>query len=237
MRKKRQAFSLAEAALCTGMLGLLLLTLFAVLNFGFQAFGVGNSRMGILGEAESLAARMRRDIESSTFSSIKIQDDNSRRVTVPTSAGPREEVRHLLCLVGMSEWIQPDAFQAQDGAPEWNRYWLYHSDLGLPKGSLYRLEIEPDNVGENRGSGWKRWTDYLSDYALAPPGAGPLYTSQVVRSRRLTSQLLGFEVTRSTTTVAVRVRLVWAGRKSPEAGKRTEVQEIFMRVPPRNRMR
>lgn len=237
MRSKKRAFSLAEAVLCTGMLGLLLITLFAVLNFGFQAFGVGNSRMGILGESESLVSRLRRDIEFSTFSSIKIQADSSREVTVPTSAGPRVEVRHLLCMAGMSEWIQPQAFQAQDGAPEWNRYWLYHSDLGLPKGSLYRLEIEPDNVGSNRGSGWKSWTDYLADYALAPPGAGPLFTSEVLRSRRLTSQLLGFEVTKSNTTVTVRLRLLWAGRKSPEAGKRSEVQELYMRVPPRNRMR
>ncbi|MBX3167254.1 MAG: hypothetical protein KF760_07570 [Candidatus Eremiobacteraeota bacterium] len=236
MSRKRQAFSLAEALLCTGMLGLLLVTLFVVLNFGFQAFGVGTTRMGILGEIESLVARLRRDIESSTFSSIKIQNDNSRRVTVSTSAGPRDEVRHILCMVGMSEWGQPQAFQPQDGAPEWNRYWLYHSDLGVPKGSLYRLEIEPANVGSNRGSGWKNWTDYLTDYALTPPATGPLYTSQVLRTRRLTSQLLGLEVTRTTAAVTVRLRLLWDGRKSPEAGKRTEVQEIYLRVPPRNRM-
>ncbi len=235
--KKRQAFSLPEAILCTGMLGLLLMTLFVVLNFGFQAFGVGNSRMGILGESESLVARLRRDMESSTFSSIKIQDDDSRKVTVATSAGPREEVRHLLCMVGMSDWGQTQSFQAQDGAPEWNRYWLYHADLALPKGSLNRLEIEPDNVTTNRGSSWKSWTDYLADHGLAPPAAGPLYTSRVVRSRRLTSQLLGFEVTRTNLTVAVRLRLLWAGRKTPEAGKRSEVQEIYLRVPPRNRMR
>lgn len=235
--RRRRAFSLAEAIVCTGMLGLLLITLFVVLNFGFQAFGVGNSRMGILGEAESLVARLRRDLESSTFSSIKIQADSSREVTAATSAGPRQEVRHLLCMVGMNEWGQTQAFQAQDGAPEWNRYWLYHADLGVPKGSLFRLEIEPDNLGSNRGSGWRSWTDYLSDYSLAPPAAGPLYTSQLVRSRRLTSQLLGFEVTRTTTSVTVRLRLLWAGRKTPEAGKRSEVQEIYLRVPPRNRMR
>ena len=237
MRKRRRAFTLAEALVCTGLLGMLLITLFVVLNFGFQAFGVGNSRMGVLGESEALVARLRRDVECSTYSSIKIQDDNSRKFSVPTSSGARDEVRHLLCMVGMSDWTQPGAYQGQDGAPEWNRYWLYHADLGQPKGSLFRLEIEPDNVGSNRGSGWKNWLDYLTDHALTPPSAGPLYSSQLIRSRRLTSQLLGFEVSKTPAAVIVRLRLLWAGRKTPEAGKRSEIQELYLRVPPRNRMR
>ena len=237
MLRKQGGFSLAEAVVCTGLLGLLLITLFMVLNFGFQAFGVGNTRMGAMGEFEALVARLRRDIECSTYSSIQIQDDNSRKLTVSTSSGSRQEVRHLLCMVGMNEWNQPAAFQDQDGGPEWDRYWLYHADLSQPKGHLYRLEIEPNNVGANRGSGWKNWQNYLTDYALAPPGVGPLYTSRLIRCRRLTSQLLGFEVAQSPTDVIVRLRLLWAGRKTPEAGKRSEVQEIYLRVPPRNRIR
>jgi len=237
MGKSRRGFSLAEAVVCTGLLGLLLLTLFVVLNFGFQAFGVGNKRMGVLGELETLAARLRRDIECSTYSSIQIQDDNSRKLTVSTSSGSRQEARDLLCMVGMNEWNQPAAYQDQDGGPEWDRYWLYHADLGQPKGQLFRLEIKPNNVGANRGSGWQNWQNYLTDHALAPPSAGPLYTSRLIRSRRLTSQLLGFEVAQTPTDVTVRLRLLWAGRKTPEAGKRSEVQELFLRVPPRNRIR
>ena len=237
MGKNRKGFSLAEAVVCTGLLGLLLLTLFVVLNFGFQAFGVGNTRMGALGEFEALVARLRRDIECSTYSSIKIQADNSRKLTVSTSSGPRQEVRHLLCMVGMNEWNQPAAFQDQDGCPEWDRYWLYQADLGQPKGQLFRLEIEPDNVGGNRGSSWKNWQSYLTAHALAPPSLGPLYTSRLIRCRRLTSQLLGFEVAQTPTDVTVRLRLLWAGRKTPEAGKRSEVQEVVIRVPPRNRIR
>jgi hypothetical protein len=208
-----------------------------VLNFGFQAFGVGNSRMGAMGEFEALVGRLRRDIECSTYSSIKIQDDNSRGLTVSTSSGPRQEVRHLLCMVGMNEWNQPAAFQDQDGGPKWDRYWLYHADFGQPKGQLFRLEIEPDNVGSNRGSGWKNWQNYLTDHALAPPSAGILYTSRLIHSRRLTSQLLGFEASLTPTDLIVRLRLLWAGRKTPEAGKRSEVQELYLRVPPRNRIR
>ena len=234
MSKRRRAF---EALVCTGLLGMLLITLFVVLNFGFQAFGVGSSRAGVLGESEALVARLRRDIECSTYSSIKVQDDNSRTLSVSTSSGTRDEVRHLLCMVGMSDWTMPDAFQVQDGAPEWNRYWLYHADLAQPKGALFRLEIEPDNVGANRGNGWKNWLDYLSDHAQGPPSAGALYTSQLIRSRRLTSQLLGFEVSKTPAAVVVRLRLIWAGRKTPQAGKRTEIQELYVRVPPRNRMR
>lgn len=235
--QRRKAFSFAEAIVCTGMLGMLVLILFAIVNFGFQSFGLGSSRMGVFSEFESLAAGLRRDIECSTYSSVKIQDDSSRTVSVVTTAWTRQESRHLLCMVGMSDWGSPQAFASQDGEPIWNRYWLYHADLGLPQGSLYRLEIEPDNVGSNRGAGWSSWQDYLTDYRLSPPPLGPLYTSTLVRRRKLTSQLLGFEASRTPVDVVVRLRFLWAGRKSPDGGKRSEIQELNLRIPPRNRMR
>lgn len=236
-RTAGRGFSFPEAVVCIALLGMLVLCLFAVVNFGFQAFGLGNSRMGVLAEFEGLAAMLRRDIECSTYSSIKIKDDSSRTVSVSTSSGTHQETRHLLCMVGMSEWGRPEAFATQDGEPIWNRYWLYHADLAVPQGSLYRLEIEPDNVGANRGGGWLPWQEYLTDHPTTPPANGPLYTSQLIRSRRLTSKLLGFDATRTPLDVIVKLRILWAGRKGPDGGKRTEVQELSIRVPPRNRMR
>ena len=193
--------------------------------------------MGVMAEFEGLTAMLRRDIECSTYSSVKIEDDASRNVSVTTSTGTRPEKRHLLCLVGMNDWTRAQSFDSQDGSPNWNRYWLYHADLSAPEGSLYRLEIEPDNVGSNRGGGWLSWRDYLTDHRVTPPPIGPLYTSELIRSRRLTSKLLGFEASQTPVDVIVKLRLLWAGRKGPDGGKRSEVQELSLRVPPRNRMR
>lgn len=234
---KSQAFSLLEVVVCCGLFSALAMLLFGALHLGFQAFALGSQRGGGQSQLEVTLAQLKRDLELSTFTSLQIENGVHRQIQVQNQHGDRRELRSLVAFVGMDRWLESTSYDPQSGVPLWNRYWVYHADLKRPLGNLSRVEVIPGNAGSNTGTRWPEWDSYLTQFPDQSPPPQSLGDSRVVQNKRLSDQLLGFEVEATASQVLIGLRLSWQGRTNVTGQKRAEIQEVRLRVVPRNRVR
>ena len=234
---KERGFSVVEAILACALFSLAGLCLFSMLQFGFRAFSIGGQRMGAQAEAETILLRLRADLESTTVASIRTLDGGGRNIVVPLSVGLTNQPRHILCCCGLTDWSNKANYDRSSGQPKWDRYLVYQADLNQ-QGGLYRLELEPTSTDVN-DEGWQQFSNYCSAFPNLPPATGvTVGAARVTRRQRLTSRLLGFETTKASGDLVIRVLLYNEGYRGPTSGsKRSQVLETQTRIAIRNRSR
>ncbi len=189
--------------------------------------------MGIQAEQEAILMHLRADLEFTTVSSIRTLDGGPRNIVVPLSVGPTNQPRHLLCCCGLTNWNDKNNYNIQSGLPNWDLYLIYHADLA-PQGNLYRLEMGPVSADDN---GWNQFTNYCSSYPNLPPLQGVSLAGVSTRRRqRMTQNLLGFELTKASNDLVVRLLLFNSSYRDPMGNsKRSQVLESKTRIAIRNR--
>lgn len=219
--------------LACALFSLVSLCLFGLMQFGFRAYFMGGQRMGIQAEQEAILMHLRADLEFTTVSSIRTLDGGPRNIVVPLSVGPTNEPRHLLSCCGLTDWNDKNKYNIQSGLPNWDLYLVYHADLAA-QGSLYRLEMGPLSANDE---GWNQFPNYCSIFPNQPPVVGAKVAGISTRRRqRLTQNLLGFEVTKATDDLVVRLLLFNSSYRDPTGNsRRSQVLETKTRIAIRNR--
>ncbi|MBS2036270.1 hypothetical protein JST97_14865 [bacterium] len=231
----KRGFSVLEAVLACALFSLASLCLFGLMQFGFRAFSMGGQRMGLQAEQEAILMHLRADLEFTTVSSLRVADGGPRNVVVPLSVGPTNEPRHQLCCCGLTDWNAKNNYNPQSGLPNWDLYLIYQADLA-PQGSLFRVEMGPVYYANDEG--WNQFSSYSAAFPNLPPGLGANVAGLVVRRRqRLSSNLLGFEVTKASSDLVVRLLLFNSSAYRDPAGgsRRSQVLETKTRIAIRNR--
>lgn len=220
-----RGFSLLELVLGCALLSLVTFVIFFSLNYGFRSFTLASARSGLQGELRSLAARLHYDATLSTMSGPQIAS-LGRTLSTTTDGGTSAQPRHLLCLPGKRNWNDDGSFEPGSGLPIWDEYIVYHADLER-QGSLSRVTVRPADPFQ--GGGWLGFSNYLATYRnLAPVTGAPVGGGTVQSVRRLSRDLLGFQASKSSSGLAVLVRLVSRTR-------RDEILEAVLQIQPRNR--
>ena len=229
----KQGFSLLEVILSCSLLMLASAVIFSVFCYGQRGFSLASGRNSIQCDARSTFARLRQDLEQSAWSGVSLDTGVLRRATVPLSTGPSVQPRDLICMASLTDWYASGNFDPVTGLPLWNSYVLYHPDLQTNQSKLYRVELV---VPAFSGGGWSDFTTYFTGYLGTPPAVGTNISGAVVRSRRvLAGSLLGFEISKSTKSILVTLRL-WNRAKGVVQGSKDkdEILEIRSRIAPNN---
>lgn len=233
---KRRGFSLVELMLGCTLLGLLTTALFALLSLGMRSFQTASVRAGGRADLQAAMEHLQQDIEQSTVAGATTE--THRQVDVRLEgAVARNRPRHLMCLPGKLQWESSAGFNAERGNPIWDCYWVYHADLS-ERGSLSRLELLPTGSTQPDDLGWDDFPTYISSFPDMPPARGATVANFRVNAiRRLTQNLLSFEVLKSTDGIKVSL-VIRNTTQSLHKGQRreellaTDLQIVCRNTPP-----
>ena len=109
--------------------------LFLTIAWGFRSFSLAMARSDVTTEARRLTLYLERELRSSNYFSVTTE----RSLTSP-------ERRDGICFVSRDDWSSPGAFDALEGRPAWNRYFVYYATDTQPYGQFVRLVLDPASV-------------------------------------------------------------------------------------------
>lgn len=127
--------------------------LFGVFHLGSGAFRVSVLRQDLQSKARQVLSRLERELVQSSLGTLSVDDSPAR--LVPVDGGNVR--RQALCLAALADWNDLTLYDPNTGAPEWNRYVLYHATRE-PQGRLIRTEIEPAAVVAGP---WPEFTSFV----------------------------------------------------------------------------
>jgi prepilin-type N-terminal cleavage/methylation domain-containing protein len=132
---KKRGFTLLELIVAMGILGLLIIALFEVFDFGSKAFREANIRQNAQGAMTRAYSVLRGELRRSHFRSISV-------VERATNVDDVEVRRDALSLGGLKDWHDPANYDELNGVPKWNRFILFY---GTMDGKLVRTTVDLDN--------------------------------------------------------------------------------------------
>ncbi len=133
--RSRRGFTVVEALVTLGVFSVFLAILFLTIAWGFRSFSLAMARSDVTTEARRLTLYLERELRSSNYFSITTAKQ-------PTSADRRDGI----CFVSRDDWSSPGAFDALEGRPAWNRYFVYYATDKQPTGEFVRLVLDPASV-------------------------------------------------------------------------------------------
>jgi prepilin-type N-terminal cleavage/methylation domain-containing protein len=132
---KVRGFTLIELIVAMGILGLLIIALFEVFDFGSKAFREANVRQNAQGALTRAYSVLRGELRRSHFRSISVLER-------ATNVDDEEFRRDALSLGGLKDWHDPTNYDELNGVPRWNRFILFYGTLD---GKLARTTVDLDN--------------------------------------------------------------------------------------------
>lgn len=130
----RRGFTLIEAMVVCGMLGLVIGGAFLLFAMGSRGFHQAVSRTGAVGDIHTVMRALERDVRLTHFYSIAT---HGREVSGQNRDG--------LTVAGLSDWSDSARFR-EDGLPRWDRWVTFYATTGL-RGRMIRLETERSGSG------------------------------------------------------------------------------------------
>ena len=115
-RHRNRGFTITEALVTILVFSFFLGVLFVTMSYGFRTFSVAVARSDVTTEARRLMLFMENELRSSAYFSVK---------TVKRNVGG-SLARDGLCFVSLLDWSRPDAYNATENRPDWDRYLIYY---------------------------------------------------------------------------------------------------------------
>ena len=139
---KRAGASLIEVLFALGMLAMLLLVFFMILDLSVRSFRNALVRHNIQSDTQRISYRLSEDLRRSHFFTISNIESRS-------SGGNFE--RHALCIAAVKDWSQPGAIDPITSRPKWDGYVLYYCQRKAgdePVTKLFRCWLKPSDPNE-----------------------------------------------------------------------------------------
>ena len=194
--RRDRGFTLTEALVTILVFSFFLGVLFFTISYGFRTFSVAVARSDVTTEARRLMLFMENELRSSAYFSIK---------TVKRTVGG-SLARDGLCFVSLLDWSRPDAYNATEGRPDWDRYLIYYATKETPSGSLVRTAINPQSALDVGSFPYPPFADKPFDYMLDDPLQ--YKGSDLANTRILASKVKSFSVSTVATSSEVDVRTI-----------------------------
>jgi len=125
-----------------GLLGLLLITFFLILDLSIRAFQRSLVRHNIQADTQRISYRLAEDLRRTHFFTVS-------NVELKSFGGNFD--RHTLCLAGIRDWSKASAIDAVTSRPRWERYILYYcrrQNGDEPVTRLFRCWLQPNNPSD-----------------------------------------------------------------------------------------
>lgn len=214
---KRSGHTLVELIIVCFLLIFVMVGTFLLFQMGSRGFQQAVMRTGAVGDIHRLTRVVRRDIVSSHFYSVAIEN---RSVATPEGSLRRDG----LSLAGLSSWSDADRFETGTGLPKWDR-WIVLYATGEPLGRLVRLELDrpPPNSAQPDNF-----------YPLTPLGsvAGfmadePASVDDVLRVTTLCENVRSFQVETDPVRRLVTLQLIVHNRANRRMTSEDKVEEFL----------
>lgn len=140
--RKRQAFSVLELVIASGLFLMLLGIVFFFFRYGTRAFITANQRQGVQADALRVMDGLQADLKRTASKSVLILNNSSRLRTIDTVSVHRDAIS----LISLKDWSDPnntENFDLAGSQPKWNRYWIYYATTNEDRGAMIRLKIDP----------------------------------------------------------------------------------------------
>jgi hypothetical protein len=226
MRRVPQAGStLAEIAVTTLVLTLLMGTVFTMFQIGYRGFRTVTHRQNTHTQLAAVRASLQQDLQMSNFYGLaKVQSD-------PVTIQKDEVTRSALSAVALSDWSDESSFRnlnefagtsAVLGAPKWDR-WVVYRVTHNPQGELMRHVLDPPS--DQRGTQLLRAPDQLPSMVN---DSNPTRVSwPLANTQRLARQVRDFDVALDHQTRSVSISLTIQSTKAGLKGRPETVQANF----------
>lgn len=188
--------------------------LFLTVGWGFRSFSLAVAKSDVTTEARRIALFIERDMQSSNYFSIQLDDSDDRKVDVDSVACRRDAI----CFVSRDNWAATSLpFDSDKGVPDWNRYFVYYATKEVQYGRLIRLSIDPTKpytdpskgppyAGSIGGFPYDKFSVASSSYLLDNPTG--VYPDDVENVHTLASSIKSFEITLIPASQMVRLHVL-----------------------------
>lgn len=207
-----RGFTIAEALATLSIFGFFMTVLFLTVGWGFRSFSLAVAKSDVTTEARRIALFIERDMQSSNYFSIQLDDSNNREVDVDSVACRRDAI----CFVSRDNWAATSLpFDSDKGVPNWNRYFIYYATKEIQYGRLIRLSIDPSKdksyAGGIGGFPYNKFTTAVTQgesnpYLLDDPTG--IYPQDVENVHTLASSIKSFEITLIPASQMVRLHVL-----------------------------
>ena len=225
-RRSRQAFTLIEILVVSGVFLMLVWMGFGVFDFGSRACGVSNLRSNLQSGAARVILSLENDLRRSNYSSITMI---SRSVTFSGQTYRRDAI----CLVGVANWADPASFNTQFGFPNFDRYIIYYATTNAEGGRLIRslVNTTADPLGGTQSFlGITEKANFNNDPSLnvAPTASDPGQLAYTL----LSDDVRNFVVSDGSTVQSIKASLTLfrEGVLSPTGGQKRVDQSFQMDI-------
>lgn len=140
--KKTRASSLLELIFALGLLGMLSVVFFLILDMSLRSFQRAIVRHNIQADTQRIAYRLTEDLRRSHFLTVS---------TVEARSSQNNFQRDAICMAGVKDWTSASAIDPANNRPKWDRYFLYYCVRQAgdePVTALYRCAIKPASAQE-----------------------------------------------------------------------------------------
>ena len=149
--RKRQAFSVLELVIASGLFLMLLGIVFFFFRYGTRAFITANQRQGVQADALRVMDGLQADLKRTASKSVLILNNSSRLRTIDTVSVHRDAIS----LISLKDWSDPnntENFDLAGSQPKWNRYWIYYATTNEDRGAMIRLCRDDPKLNNFDGS-------------------------------------------------------------------------------------
>lgn len=138
--KKQRASTVIEVLFALGLLGMLSVVFFLILDMSLRSFQRAIVRHNIQADTQRIAYRLTEDLRRSHFFTVS---------TIEARSSLDNHKRDAICMAGVKDWTSPTAIDPVTNRPKWDRYFFYYCVRQAgdePVTSLYRCVIKPANA-------------------------------------------------------------------------------------------
>jgi hypothetical protein len=139
---KRTGSSLIEVTFALGILAMLLITFFVIMDVSIRSFQNALVRHNIQSDTQRISYRLSEDLRRSHFFTVS---------NVELRSSGNKFDRHTLCIAAVRDWSQPGAIDPITSRPRWDGYVLYYCQRQSgdePLTRLFRCWLKPANPSE-----------------------------------------------------------------------------------------
>ncbi len=224
---KVKGFTITEALVTSLVFSFFVTVVFLTIAWGFRTFSLAVARSDVSTEARRLALFMETELLTSDYFSVS---------TVSRSV--RNDRRDGLCFVSRNDWSHPNSYDAIEGRPAWNRYFVFYVTTEQPTGSFIRAVINPSDSSEVGPFVYGPFAANPATYLTNDPSQN--VGTDVEMARVIASSVKSFTVEKIPSTQEVDMRILL--RQNSVISRRGDGKreggtfEVHYRVAPRNTM-